>query len=542
MSTDLVRQQIKKFLSTPKPEVLAIKGNWGVGKTYYWDKYVKEFKDECTLKSYSYVSLFGINSIDSLKQTTFLNTIDTKSIGQNKNAKAQAKYWTEKLSSLPNKYISGFGGVLSSLSQLTLKDTIICFDDLERHSEGLKIKDFMGLVSFFKERKNCKIVLLLNEDSTDQSFQDYKLYKEKIVDRQLHFEPCPEQSFDAMYQADFEYRDYVRDCCIGLNIKNKRVITKVVEHINEFLALVSSFDDEIKRQVIHSTVVLSWCYYCHGEDKKGIPEFNFVNQSGLRKENEQLGWTEDKTKKWNRLLNSYGFMFTDEIDSAVASGIEQGFLDKEKLIPLCEQRQKEINITKKNTKWDEAWQVYHHSFDKNEDEVSEAIIAGMTEIVSTASCSQFSNGVEVLRKIGKEEEADNLVDLFIKSRKDTPDIFNVDSIISNPFGIQDEKFKDKLREAHLENSPRPTVYDILKTRRKTNSYNSSEVEVLNKLNEKQIYDLFMSFKGDDLSDFIRVFILMSGSCEELGNKVTKTLEKISNTSNLNKLRMSKFYN
>lgn len=545
MSTELVKQQIHKFLITKEPEVLAIKGDWGVGKTHFWDKYIEEFKEECALKSYSYVSLFGINSIDALKQSAFLNSIDTKSIGQNKNLKAQVRFWADKLKSVKvpilSKYIGGIGEAFSSISQLALTDTIICFDDLERHSEELKIKDFMGLVSFFKERKNCKIVLLLNEDSTDETFNDYKLFKEKIVDRQLHFEPTSEQSFDTMYKEDFEFRNYVRDYCIGLNIKNKRVITKIVEHTKEFLALVETFEEEIKRQVIHSTVVLSWCYYCHGEDKERIPEFDFVNRSGLRKEDESRCWSAEKTKKWDRILNSYGFQLADEIDLAVARGIEQGFLDKEKLIPLCRHKQKDIDIRKENAKWDEAWEIYHHSFDANEDEVAAAIEAGMRDIALTTSCHQYSNGLQVLRGIGRGEVADNLVEFFIDNRKYTPEIFNVDNVISNPFGIEDEKFKDELRKAYLEHNPKVTVQDILNKRRKSNSYNNSEAKILNELTEDQMYDLFVSFKGEDLTDFIRVFMLIANSCQELSEKLTNTLDKISKTSDLNKFRISKFY-
>ena len=34
MSTALVEKEIERFLASPEPEVLCLRGKWGVGKTY----------------------------------------------------------------------------------------------------------------------------------------------------------------------------------------------------------------------------------------------------------------------------------------------------------------------------------------------------------------------------------------------------------------------------------------------------------------------------------------------------------------------------
>lgn len=56
-------------------------------------------------------------------------------------------------------------GVVSTLEYALVNNYIICFDDLERKGNGLSVKDIMGLIDELAQRKNCKIILVFNEDS-----------------------------------------------------------------------------------------------------------------------------------------------------------------------------------------------------------------------------------------------------------------------------------------------------------------------------------------------------------------------------------------
>lgn len=85
MTTELVKEQVLEFLSNTDPQVIAIKGRWGIGKTYFWNQVVKSHKNVMALKSYAYVSLFGANSLSDVKRTVFENTIDTVLIGEDDN-------------------------------------------------------------------------------------------------------------------------------------------------------------------------------------------------------------------------------------------------------------------------------------------------------------------------------------------------------------------------------------------------------------------------------------------------------------------------
>ena len=77
MSAKLVKEEITKFLNRQDPEVLCIRGKWGVGKTYTWSKQLEAAQQAKAIKlpRYSYVSLFGINSLDELKFAIFENVV-----------------------------------------------------------------------------------------------------------------------------------------------------------------------------------------------------------------------------------------------------------------------------------------------------------------------------------------------------------------------------------------------------------------------------------------------------------------------------------
>ena len=48
-STELVKAEIKRFLQSPDPEVICVTGEWGVGKTYTWQRILDETKSAKTI-------------------------------------------------------------------------------------------------------------------------------------------------------------------------------------------------------------------------------------------------------------------------------------------------------------------------------------------------------------------------------------------------------------------------------------------------------------------------------------------------------------
>ena len=67
MSTEIFTEVAEKFLRENECKVLAIKGDWGVGKTYAWHRLTERLGCDIWPPTYCYVSLFGLSSIDDVR-------------------------------------------------------------------------------------------------------------------------------------------------------------------------------------------------------------------------------------------------------------------------------------------------------------------------------------------------------------------------------------------------------------------------------------------------------------------------------------------
>ena len=184
---DNITDALTRILKSDKSNVVSLSGNWGIGKTFFWREYIKEKEvySQVYRKKYSYISLFGINSLDELKQTIFERIVPIEKSGEKISFKNFAKNLDTPISELggfvksAGAFLSGTPGIkhFAPLAfkalYLTVQDTLICLDDIERKGKNLRIQDILGLVSELKEQRNCQIVLISNKDQLDD-FSDYK--------------------------------------------------------------------------------------------------------------------------------------------------------------------------------------------------------------------------------------------------------------------------------------------------------------------------------------------------------------------------------
>lgn len=552
MSIDIVKLQIQEFLSSDKPDVLAIKGAWGVGKTYSWNQFLLDAKNEnrIALERYSYVSLFGINSLDSFKYTIFEHVINKEIIGTEANIDTFKNNTTGLLEILGRKSLGLFRGAsllksftpaIESLSFLSLNNSLICVDDLERRGSSLSMKDTLGLISQLKEQKKCKIVLLLNDK--EEGLEDYKKYREKVIDVELKFEPTALESAEIAFDSSDDESKKLSEFTQRLDIRNIRVLKKIERLSKLIIPLTTDYEPEIIHQVSHSLVLFAWCYYCTAD---GSPSLEFVTKLGY----DVWGLGEDKEedeekKKWKNVISSYEYQHTDELDLVLADAVKSGYIDEFKFKNEASKKNKQILASKSEGSFSKTWSLYHDSFENNETEVISKLYESFKKNVKNITPINLNGTVKLFRELGEENKATEIIDFYIKEREEEKELFNMEE--NNFFGdIRDQEIVDKFNNTYQASVKIESALDVLKRIAGKNGWNPKDEVVLANTAEDEYYELFKAEKGDHLSSYVHTclkfeqFSNASEQQKEVGKRVTAALKRIASESELNKRRVKKY--
>ena len=355
MSLEVIKTQIREFLRSKEPEVLAIRGDWGVGKTFTWDetlqeaqqqKFQKEDAGAIGLTYYSYVSLFGISNLQDLRtEIAFnkLNTIDLKHAeGVTKYKKVSGKFGPKIISQLIQTTGISAGTlvdtIFASVSNSMIKDTIVCIDDFERST--IDEKEALGFINDLKCKRGCKVVILLNDTHTKQ----FKTYREKVIDYDIRFKTTPNEAILMALKGypETDYHQYIFEFCQRIETTNVRIIKKIRALTENMLSKVKiqKHRNLILNYFIQTSVLAHYCFYASKENLPDIDyllnlnEFSslafsdfFANESP-----ESLTPEEAKEKKLNadrlNFLANYGKEFFDKFDESIIKSVVDGFVDK----------------------------------------------------------------------------------------------------------------------------------------------------------------------------------------------------------------------
>jgi hypothetical protein len=550
-----IRNEINRFLSNDTPEVLCIKGKWGVGKTFAWNTYLKEAhpKGGVKLTKYAYTSLFGIKDLNDLKYSIFENTIPLKDLEKEINVDDFSEKLNyvqrnfKKIASVvtSNNFVQQYIGGSSRAMFYFVRKQIVCIDDFERAGGGIEPIEILGLISFLKEQRQCKVIFLLNdEELKDEVKKTFEKQLEKVSDAVLNFSPNPSEAADITYpEPRADVPKLLHDFSVQLGLVNIRVIKKIEKLVNRLLEITGEKYPKLTNQIVHSITLFGWSLY-QPTDAPPLEYYkNGTKMMGLLHGNDKLRPEEEK---WNTRIRSYNFLICDEFDLAIMEGVKNGYFDDEKILVEAEKANSVILKQEHDNSFTEAWHKYHYSFKDNESEVLDSIYNSGCATVDSISPLNLNSAIKFLKEFDRNAQAKNLLDKFIAFHSENKEIFDIGHR-SVFFG---EEIDVDIREAFEKKLATFTenleISSILAEVGNKKGWSVEEIAFIARTSEDDFYNLFKETEGEQLGKIMRGALIFkdignpSDDIKIINKNVIAALRRIGSENRFNLRRVKNY--
>jgi hypothetical protein len=548
MAITPAEKEIARFLDSKAAEVLCFKGKWGVGKTYAWNTFLKQAKDRngVALPRYSYVSLFGLASIDQLKLSIVENTISRERIGEAvtlesimANPLEAVGRWRRLLTQLQIAPIPGakeIAAAIQSSSFLAVRDQIVCLDDLERKSDPLKIKDVLGLVSFLKEDRRCKVAIILNDGAfAETEKDDFGRFFEKTIESHVEFAPTPLECALIALPTDAQLHATMRSCCEALQISNIRVVKRI-----ERLALVlrdalSGRDPRVLAEAYKVLTLIGWSTY-----EEGAAPIDFIAERHKRQVMALKEEPSEKETRWGVLLDGYKFQYFSEFDKTLKEGVVRGYFDIDRLKEEAMTLERRYAAEDRRTEYHNAWRIYHDSFDDNEADLVETMCRSFKTAYRHIDAMNANSTFTLLRELGHDDKADELITFYVEN-VENDQVFDRSRWFSEK-DVTDQAFLEAIARRRSKAKDTREPLDVLTAVAKREGWNREDAKLLSELTADDYYNMFKATRSEELGDIVRMALSFGqGEREQkIAALAKEALVKIGQESKLNRRRVAKF--
>ncbi|WP_194842793.1 hypothetical protein [Agrobacterium sp. MA01] len=557
MSSELVKNEIRRFLKSENKLALCLRGRWGVGKTYTWDTLLAEAfrNDTVTPQRYAYVSLFGLEALSDVRKSVFEHTVEAAAFREKKNLEATFSSVSERVGQLTSRWRAGVGmlrgvpvvadyGGLVEVGFLDVRDQIVCFDDLERISDSLKLKDVLGLISFLKEKKRCKVVLLLNSDALKgQDAEDFHLQLEKVIDINLEYDPTPVESIaTAIPDRSTLKTRLVAEYTTKLGITNLRTVFKILQICERLQEVLNGYDERVVSQAFHSSCLFAFALY----QPSDAPPLQAILEH--RPYAHLFGDNEEKTPEQIQhaeLLRRYAFRTADSFDRVVFDCIRTGVYTDSKIRQEADLLAAQLKLADKNAAFSAAWDIYHGSFDDNGEEFAQALKQSIVDNAPAITPTDLSASIATLKELGHTEGLTDIINTYVESRGEGKEFWGGDWMVPG-FHVEDPDVKAAFDTKAAEFRDDRTLEAVATSIVKQSGWGDSDLDFLDQHTAEDFYSAIKAAKGEQLRAIVHgltYFRKVSSTDPRLPSitaKAIDALQRIGQESQINRLRVGKF--
>lgn len=415
---------------------MALQGKWGVGKTHLWREVLKSCSAS-TRKPASYVSLFGINSLESMREAIAFSDLDVV-LGEEveENNRVKVTEWlkrfrgkiakTLKFSAeiAPSGILNGAGlsRALGALSFYGVKDRLICIDDIERRGAGLSLEDCLGLVTYLVDHKGCSICVILSPDNLGIHAATWENQREKVFEYEVTFSPSPDEAATLGLKA-YElsnWHPYAYAAFLELKISNIRLMQRSARLISLAFSSIDQPSEEVTESL---TRAILFAEYCNSGRALGAPPLDYAMKVGgmefiideMRKQRGEQGMTEESAA-WTKIVQAYKFDGEASLSVEARKIVTSGFPTQNSLAQAVSATNFDQTRAKAQSVYFDSWSLYRDYLIDNQDEA----VAAIEKSWSVASTFQHATSLQTVagfvRRWGSPDRASSIIDQWIAER------------------------------------------------------------------------------------------------------------------------------
>ncbi|MBU3133362.1 KAP family NTPase [Clostridium gasigenes] len=266
-------------------QCILVDGPWGIGKTHFIQNYFSENKEKYELV---YITVFGKKTVKDVEKSILINLLPgfknfDKQKGIGKTMQEVLKDMSQKFLGINiENYINSFSieDIPSILNEN--KHKIICFDDIERKSDSIEMKDLLGLIE--RTKSKFDVIIIGNLDEIEKNhIEIFNRYKEKVIDNTITINNFDRDTLKSVLKnMKVENMDIIIDVYLSDNtsfgkklncktflverVNNLRIFMKYVELIVTLERYLAPYSVEKEVAKICKTVIYN--HYFPSEDKE----------------------------------------------------------------------------------------------------------------------------------------------------------------------------------------------------------------------------------------------------------------------------------
>ncbi len=472
--------ELKAFLGHGDQRVLLLHGRWGTGKTYFWNNFVRTQREYVENQFYSYVSLFGATSIADVKASIVLGGESQR------DSKGLALRWhhTKKwflrkrryFDQLSVPYLGDVGALIPKAEELLIKDFLVCFDDLERRNRKLDLKQLFGLVSVLKEQNQCRVVIICNEEElSKRDCEALNKYREKVVDRELTYNPQFAENFRVVF---FNDEPAIREVFDRLRLNNIRVFQQTHWCIRYFETFLQGCHAIFIQRFHQQCAKLAAVHFVYSKD---------VGLEAVRSRSWMLeGWRArtETTDAASEVIQQLQFMPSDA-DDFIISYLRDGYCNTRELKPVIDRLNHEHKRSEADIEvghfWDRVWDTYAHDTAT----VTDAAKALLRKYHSYLPFRYTVDVLKFVKRIDPNFDDEQFKELAANALIPTADLATLRDILAN---CRSEAIQKAAKGREIALKPRKTVTELVMALGESDGWSPADFSMLNEYSEDELLD------------------------------------------------------